>query len=63
MYLVADVNQIKKDRATVEGKWEKLLNEAKKLKPGFVDPVIPYKDDHIVGHHNGLDNGNAVMIE
>lgn len=63
MYLVADVNQIKKDRAVVESKWDKLLNEAKKLKPGFVEPVIPYKDDHIVGKFNGLDNGNAVMIE
>jgi len=63
MYLVADVNQMKKERAIVESKWDKLLAEAKKLKPGFVEPVIPYKDDHLVGKHNGLDNGNVVLFE
>ena len=63
MYLVADIAQNKKERAGVEAKWEKYLAEAKKLKPGFVEPIIPYKEDHIVGKFNGLDNGNAVMIE
>jgi serine/threonine-protein phosphatase 2A regulatory subunit B' len=63
MYLVTEITQIKKDRATVESRWQKLIEEAKTIKPGFVEPVHPYQEGHIVGKFNGLDNGNVVLID
>lgn len=63
MYLVADAAEIKKDREVFENRWEKLLKEAQKIKPGLAAPVVPYREDHIVGKFNGLDNGNVVIME
>jgi hypothetical protein len=63
MYLVTEITQIKKERSGVEGKWIKLLEEARSVKPGFMEPVIPYQENHIVGKFNGLDNGNCVLID
>jgi serine/threonine-protein phosphatase 2A regulatory subunit B' len=63
MYLVSEINQNKKDRLAVEQKWSKLIEEAKALKPGFVEPVVPYQENQIVGKFNGIDNGNAVLID
>jgi serine/threonine-protein phosphatase 2A regulatory subunit B' len=63
MYLVSEINQIKKDRAGVEARWSKLLDEVKSMKSGFVAPVVPYQESHIVGKFNGLDNGNVVLID
>ena len=63
MYLVSEINQNKKDRVAVEQKWTKLVDEAKALKPGFIEPIIPYQESQIVGKFNGIDNGNAVLID
>lgn len=63
MYLVTEINQIKKDRAAIESRWQKLIEEARTLKPGFVEPIHPYQEGHIVGKFNGLDNGNVVLID
>ena len=63
MYLVADAAEIKKDREVFENRWDKMVKEAQKIKPNISSPVIPYKEDHIVGKFNGLDNGNVVIME
>jgi hypothetical protein len=63
MYLVTEINQIKKDRSSVENRWQKLIEEARGIKPGFVEPIHPYQEGHIVGKFNGLDNGNVVLID
>ena len=63
MYLVQDPEKIKSERKAHEDKWEKLAREAKKKNPNFELPIAPYKDTHIVGHHNGLDNGNSIILQ
>lgn len=63
LYLVSENEQLKKKRETMEGRWDALLKQAKKLNPDMVTPVPPYQSSHIVGEHNGLDNGNAVIVE
>ena len=45
-------------RAEAEAKWNLLANEAKKIEPGFVQPVIPYVDTHVVG----LNNLNGIKL-
>ncbi len=30
--------------------------------PTLKEPTIPYVDTHIVGEHNGLNNGNITII-
>lgn len=63
MYLVADATEIKKDREVYENRWDKMMKDAQKIKPGISAPVVPYKEDHIVGKFNGLDNGNVVIMD
>lgn len=63
MYLVQDPEKIKSERKANEDKWAKLAKEAKKRDPEFVVPIAPYKDSHIVGQHNGLDNGNSIILQ
>ncbi len=63
MYLVDEITKVKEDREVLDKKWDKFVAEAKKLKPNFKSPVIPYKDDHMVGKHNGLDNANARLLD
>jgi hypothetical protein len=48
-------------RAKIEDKWAQMLAEAKRMKPGFVEPTVPYKPDHIVGAHNGLGNQDIIL--
>lgn len=62
LYLVCENEQMRKKKESVENKWEALLKQAKKTNPDMVVPVPPYQSTHIVGKHNGLDNGNAVVI-
>lgn len=45
-----------------EEKWQILLKEAQKKNAKLPDPVIPYNEKHIVGKHNGLNNGNIVVL-
>jgi hypothetical protein len=63
MYLVADDNELLKEREVYEASWDRMLKEAQKIKPGIVAPVVPYRRDHVVGKHNGLDNGNVVIMD
>lgn len=63
LYLVSDTEQIKKRRDAVETKWDALLKQAKKTNPDMITPDPPYQSTHIVGEHNGLNNGNAVIVE
>lgn len=30
--------------------------------PNLKDPVLPYVDSHIVGEHNGINNGNVNIL-
>lgn len=62
MYLVQDQKSLKKERTKVEEKWKNLSKLAQNKNPGFKDPLVPYVDTHIVGQHNGLDNGNITFF-
>lgn len=62
MYLVQDQKTLKKERTKVEDKWKVLSKQALSKNPGFKEPVVPYVDSHIVGQHNGLDNGNITFF-
>lgn len=62
MYLVQDQKTLKKERTKVEDKWKVLAKQALNKNPGFKEPVVPYVDSHIVGQHNGLDNGNITFF-
>jgi len=53
---------LKKDRTKLDDKWKSLLKVAQQKNPNLKDPVIPYIDTHIVGEHNGLDNGNVIVM-
>lgn len=57
-----DQKQIKKDRQKNEDKWKSLYKQAQSKNPNFKEPVVPYVDSHIVGDHNGLNNGNVVTV-
>jgi serine/threonine-protein phosphatase 2A regulatory subunit B' len=69
LYLVQDAKTQKNDRAKVEDKWKLLTKQASLKNPNFKEPgsiileillicLVPYVDSHIVGEHNGLNNGN-----
>lgn len=62
MYLVLDQKQIKKERQKVDEKWKNLYKVAQQKNPQLKEPVIPYIDQHIVGEHNGLSNGNVIIM-
>lgn len=46
----------------MEDKWKALYKSALQKNPNLKEPVVPYIESHIVGEHNGLDNGNAIVI-
>ena len=50
-------------REIAEATWSAMLELAKRLVPDLEVPVHPYQPSHIVGEHNGIDNGNAVIVE
>lgn len=58
LYLVQDPKVLKKERAKVDEKWKMLTKQAQLKNPNFKEPIVPYVDTHIVGEHNGLNNGN-----
>lgn len=62
LYLVMDPAQIKKSRHDVEKKWQVLEHKARQVNKEL-DVDIPYADHHIVGEHNGLNNGNILIID
>mmetsp|Transcript_2968 Transcript_2968/g.2556 ORF Transcript_2968/g.2556 Transcript_2968/m.2556 type:complete len:207 (+) Transcript_2968:877-1497(+) len=61
LYLVKDPKTLKNDRQKVEDKWKALNKQAAQKNPQFKEPSVPYVDTHIVGEHNGLNNGNVAM--
>jgi len=62
LYLIQDPKTLKKERSKVEDKWKILTKQASLKNPNFKEPVVPYIENHIVGHHNGLNNGNIFLI-
>lgn len=62
MYLVQEPKTLKKERQKMEDKWKTLLKSAQQKNPHLKEPIIPYSDLHIVGEHNGLDNGNVITM-
>lgn len=62
LHLVQDIKTLKKDRQKVEDKWKQLTKQAALKNPSFKEPVLPYTDTHIVGQHNGLNNGNIFLV-
>jgi len=63
LYLVKDPDTLKDERNITEEKWEILTQKARQLNPKFRNPVVPYIDKHIVGEHNGLNNGAVLFID
>ena len=67
---------LKKERQKVEDKWKILTKQAAMKNPNFKEPVgntirlswfsklrvVPYTEAHIVGQHNGLNNGNIYLM-
>lgn len=63
LYLIKTPKALKEERDLVERKWDFLAEKAKSSNPSFKVPVVPYRDSHIVGKHNGLDNGDILFID
>ena len=76
--MIQDPKGLKKDRQKVEDKWKVLTKQATIKNPNFKEPIgiffnsfsvvlytkliVPYTENHIVGQHNGLNNGNIFLI-
>jgi serine/threonine-protein phosphatase 2A regulatory subunit B' len=60
--LIQDPKNLKKDRTKLDEKWKALLKLAQAKNPNLKDPVLPYVDIHIVGEHNGINNGNVNIL-
>lgn len=63
LYLIKSPEALKEERDLIERKWDFLVEKAVANNPNFKVPVVPYKDSHIVGKHNGLDNGAILFID
>lgn len=63
LYLIRTPKALKEQRELVERKWDFLAEKALANNPSFKVPTVPYKDSHIVGKHNGLDNGAILFID
>jgi serine/threonine-protein phosphatase 2A regulatory subunit B' len=63
LYLVQTPEEIQNKRKTSENKWKELEQAAASKNKNMVRPEIPYSQNHIVGEHNGLFNGNVLVIE
>ena len=63
LYLIKDPNTLAEERVPAENQWETLIQKAIEENPGFVVPTAPYKDTHIVGHFNGLNNGSVLYVD
>ena len=50
---------MKKEKAKLDDKWKTLLRMAQQKNPNLKEPVLPYADTHVVGEHNGINNGNV----
>ncbi len=63
LYLVKDPKSKADEREVIEKQWESIFQKAVENKPNFSRPIVPYNDLHIVGHHNGLFNGNVLYVD
>jgi len=63
IYLVQTPEEIQKGRQGTEIKWRELESIAASKNKNFQRPEIPYSEEHIVGEHNGLQNGNVLNID
>jgi len=50
------------NRAAAEKTWSDIETKARSLCK-VLEYEVPYCDAHVVGKHNGLDNGNIPYIE
>ena len=62
LYLVWTPDEMVQHRANAEKTWSDIEAKAKTLCKG-IEADVPYSDLHVVGKHNGLDNGNIPYIE
>jgi hypothetical protein len=62
LYLVWTPDEMSQSRVAPEKVWSDIEAKAKSLCK-TLETDVPYSDDHIVGKHNGLDNGNIPYIE
>lgn len=63
LYLVRSAEQNHEERREIEQQWAALETLAREKNRDFVNAEPPYKDDHIVGEHNGLNNGTVLYID
>jgi serine/threonine-protein phosphatase 2A regulatory subunit B' len=63
LYLVQTPEETQNKRQTNENIWKELEKSAAIKNRTFVRPEIPYSEEHIVGEHNGLDNGQVLNID
>ena len=59
LYLVQTPEETMTKRQVHEKQWRELESQAAIKNKNFVRPDIPYSEEHIVGEHNGLYNGNV----
>lgn len=60
--LIQDPKNLKKERSKLDDKWKALLKMAQTKNPNLKEPVLPYVETHIVGEHNGINNGNVNIL-
>lgn len=63
LYLIKTPQRLAEDRVEAEHKWKLIEEHAKQKFKDFKVPVLPYKDDHIVGEHNGVNNGTILYVD
>jgi len=62
LYFIQDPKVLKKERSKIDDKWKVLTKQAIIKNPNFKEPIVPYVETHIVGQHNGLNNGDIFLI-
>lgn len=62
-YLIKSQMDLDVERENVEKKWEQIRLQALENNPELKLDRLPYRDDHIVGHFNGLENGNVLYVD
>jgi serine/threonine-protein phosphatase 2A regulatory subunit B' len=62
LYLCWTPDEMSQSRVAPEKVWSDIEAKAKSLCK-TLETDVPYSDVHIVGKHNGLDNGNISCIE
>lgn len=63
LYLVRSAQQNQEERAETEQKWAALEKAVAERTPGFAPIPLPYRDNHIVGEFNGINNGTVLYVD